>query len=118
FERGNLDIQPARELALVRPDPGHLGSGVARDHRLESRARAGRRPRRLDTARRASLSKNRHTLSTLPSHTRAPFAGILNTPGWVGVRDGFWADPLVRPRRWALRRRGSAPRGRRRSWHC
>ena len=44
LEGGELDVQPARELALLRPDPGHLGSGVARDHRLESRARAGGPP--------------------------------------------------------------------------
>ena len=43
LEGGELDVQPARELALLRPDPGHLGSGVARDHRSQSRARGGRR---------------------------------------------------------------------------
>src|SRR6185503_19981668 len=60
LEGGELDVQPARELALLRPDPGHLGSGVARDHRLESRARAGGPP-----------GRNRHTSGTSPSHTRA-----------------------------------------------
>ena len=31
-ERGELDLEPARELPLVRPDLGHGGTGVARDH--------------------------------------------------------------------------------------
>src|SRR5262249_48904598 len=31
-EHGQFDVEPARELALVRPDPGHLRSRVARDH--------------------------------------------------------------------------------------
>ena len=31
-ERGELDFQPALELALVRPDPGHGRAGVAGDH--------------------------------------------------------------------------------------
>src|SRR5262249_10305786 len=32
LERGQLDLEPAPELALVRPDTGHLRSRVARDH--------------------------------------------------------------------------------------
>ena len=32
FERRELDVEPARELALVRPDPGHGRAGVAGDH--------------------------------------------------------------------------------------
>ena len=43
FKRGQLDIEPARELALVRPDPGHGRAGVAGDHCLQSRALSGRR---------------------------------------------------------------------------
>ena len=31
-ERRQLDLEPACELALLRPDPGHLRSGVAGDH--------------------------------------------------------------------------------------
>jgi hypothetical protein len=42
LERGELDVEPARQPVFVRPDPSHHGSGVARDHRLQSRARAGR----------------------------------------------------------------------------
>ena len=32
-ERGQLDLQPARELRLLRPDPAHGRAGVAGDHR-------------------------------------------------------------------------------------
>ena len=32
-ERRQLDLEPACELALLRPDPAHLGPGVAGDHR-------------------------------------------------------------------------------------
>ena len=32
LERGELDLEPACELALLRPDPAHLGPGVAGDH--------------------------------------------------------------------------------------
>ena len=31
-ERGQLDVQPARQLALLRPDATHLRAGVAGDH--------------------------------------------------------------------------------------
>ena len=31
-ERRQLDLEPQLQLALLGPDPGHLGSGVARDH--------------------------------------------------------------------------------------
>ncbi len=39
-ERGELDVEPPREPPLVRPDPGHLRSGVAGDHSGQSRARS------------------------------------------------------------------------------
>ena len=32
-ERGQLDLEPARELRLLRPDPRHRRTGVASDHR-------------------------------------------------------------------------------------
>src|SRR3954462_12171482 len=69
LQSGELDVQPARELALLRPDPGHLGSGVARDHRLQSRAPAGGPP-----------GRNSHTFGASPLHTRAHFAGTLDLP--------------------------------------
>ena len=31
-ERRELDLEPARELPLLRPDGGHLGPRIARDH--------------------------------------------------------------------------------------
>ena len=31
-ECGQFDVQPARELALLRPDPGHGRAGVAGNH--------------------------------------------------------------------------------------
>ena len=34
---GELDVQPALEPGLVGPDPGHVGSGVASDHRGDLR---------------------------------------------------------------------------------
>ena len=40
LEGGELDVEPAREPVLVRPDPSHHGSGVARNHRLQSSGRA------------------------------------------------------------------------------
>jgi two-component system, OmpR family, response regulator RegX3 len=41
LERCELDLEPAGELALVRPDLLHGRAGVARDHRVDSRARGG-----------------------------------------------------------------------------
>src|SRR5262249_61138632 len=81
-ERSELDVQPLRELALFRPDPGHRRSGVARNHWLESRARAGGRP-----------WTKRHTLDTPASHTRANFSGTLEEPR-VGGGQG-WVPPLA-----------------------
>ena len=34
IERRQLDLEPALELVLLRPDPGHGRSGVARDHEI------------------------------------------------------------------------------------
>jgi two-component system, OmpR family, response regulator RegX3 len=42
LERGQLDLEPPGELALVRPDVLHGRAGVARDHRFDSRAPGGR----------------------------------------------------------------------------
>ena len=39
-ERGELDLEPARELALLRPDPAHLRAGVAGDHPGQCRSAA------------------------------------------------------------------------------
>ena len=36
--RGQLDLEPGPQLALVRPDPGHGRAGVAGDHCIQSRA--------------------------------------------------------------------------------
>src|SRR5579884_2055351 len=47
--RGELDLEPRGELALVRPDPGHGRTGVARDHRSQSRAPRGRRSTASET---------------------------------------------------------------------
>ena len=33
--RGELDLEPARQLALVRPDAGHCRTGVARNHWID-----------------------------------------------------------------------------------
>ena len=41
LECRQLDVEPAPELALVRPDPRHGRSGVARNHRYDSRLRGG-----------------------------------------------------------------------------
>ena len=41
--RGELDLEPGPQLALVRPDPGHGRAGVAGDHCLQSRALPRRR---------------------------------------------------------------------------
>jgi two-component system, OmpR family, response regulator RegX3 len=46
-QRSQLDLEPAGEPALVRPDSLHGRAGVARDHRLDSRARGGRPERKL-----------------------------------------------------------------------
>ena len=43
-ECGELHFEPARELALLRPDPGHLRAAVAGDHYEESRAGSGGHP--------------------------------------------------------------------------
>ena len=42
-ERGQLHVEPARQLALFRPDPAHLRTGVAGDHLEQSRAGSGER---------------------------------------------------------------------------
>ena len=41
-ERRQLDLEPAVELALLRPDPAHLRAGVAGDHPGQCRAGSGR----------------------------------------------------------------------------
>ena len=42
LECRQLDVEPTPELVLVRPDPRHRRSGVARNHWFDSRLRAGR----------------------------------------------------------------------------
>ena len=42
IERCELHLEPALELALLRPDSGHGRSGVAGDHRSDSRYGSGR----------------------------------------------------------------------------
>ena len=79
-ERGELDLEPARELALVRPDPGHRGAGVARDHRSESRASAGG-------------GRDRFSSRHVPSPTRAPDQAPSRSPGgwgWDGSGSAGW----------------------------
>ena len=41
LQRGELDLQPARQPRLVRPDRRHGRAGVARNHLSESTARSG-----------------------------------------------------------------------------
>ena len=41
LERGQLDLEQAREPALLRPDALHVRAGIAGDHRGKSRERAG-----------------------------------------------------------------------------
>jgi hypothetical protein len=43
-EGGELHLEPARELPLLRPDRVHGRPGVALDHRADSRRGSGRRP--------------------------------------------------------------------------
>src|SRR6266576_2986797 len=50
FERSDLDLQPPRELALLRPDPGHRRAGVAPNHLADSREPIGPRIRAASTA--------------------------------------------------------------------
>ena len=40
-QRGELDLEPACEPALVRPDRGHGRARIAGDHRCQSRDRSG-----------------------------------------------------------------------------
>ena len=42
--RGQLDLEPGPQLALVRPDAGHGRAGVAGDHWTQSRDRRGLPP--------------------------------------------------------------------------
>src|SRR4029450_12580855 len=42
LERRQLDVEPARERALVRPDPGHGRAGAAGDHYGDSKIGRGR----------------------------------------------------------------------------
>jgi hypothetical protein len=69
FQCRELHVEPPHELAPFRPDLSHRRSGVARDHRLQSRARGGRRP----------WTKS-HTSATPTSHTRATLSGTLEEP--------------------------------------
>ena len=41
LQRGQLHLEPARQLRLVRPDPGHGRTGVPRDHGADSRDDTG-----------------------------------------------------------------------------
>src|SRR5439155_23716752 len=57
-DRGELDLEPALEPALVRPDPGHGRAGVTRDHCFDCRdGRCGYPPpwARIRAARMAAL---------------------------------------------------------------
>ena len=47
-EGRQFDLEPARQLALLRPDPAHLRTGVAGDHSGQSRAGSGGRRERED----------------------------------------------------------------------
>src|SRR4029077_19062982 len=64
FERSELDLEPARELALVRPDPGHLRARVARNHWADSREAVGPRIRAARTAAFFALSTPTHATGT------------------------------------------------------
>src|SRR3954449_2356088 len=64
LERSELDLEPARELALVRPDPGHLRARVARDHWADSRDTVGPRIRAARTAAFFALSTPTHATGT------------------------------------------------------
>ena len=46
---GELDVEPELELALVRPDPRHGRSGVARDHRRKCSDVSGGHPLQIGT---------------------------------------------------------------------
>src|SRR6266550_7485394 len=56
IERSDLDLQPPRELALLRPDPGHRRAGVAPNHCADSREPIGPRIRAASTAAFLALS--------------------------------------------------------------
>ena len=44
IERSELDLEPSLELALLRPDPGHGRTGVARNHCFDSSVPPGDAP--------------------------------------------------------------------------
>src|SRR3954447_6350760 len=66
LECRELDVAPPRELALVRPDPGHGRAGVARDHEaiLKSGQADGPRIRAARTAAFFALSTPTHATGT------------------------------------------------------
>ena len=73
-ERGELDLEPGRELPLVRPHLGHGRTGVAGDHSADRSERPGR-PERL---RREFLWTGSDAPRILAASTAAFFA--LSTP--------------------------------------
>ena len=62
--RRQLDLEPGRELALVRPDAGHGRAGVAGDHLPQCRAGAGQARRMRSASAAALLALSTPTVAT------------------------------------------------------
>ena len=65
-ERRDFHLEPGRQPALVRPDPGHGRARVAGDHQSQSRARPGRRSSRTVATRPPPRGECRPGEMTIP----------------------------------------------------
>src|SRR5204862_6143911 len=63
-ERCQLHVEPAREPALLRPDPGHGRAGVPGDHRGQSRGGSGYAPRMRAASTAAFFALSTPTVAT------------------------------------------------------
>src|SRR5689334_16175928 len=88
-ERGELHVEPARELALLRPDPTHLRAGVAGDHLGQCSGRPGELEGAPESTRDAGQEGGETSARIRAASTAAFFA--LSTPTVAtGTPGGIW----------------------------
>src|SRR5438445_4253713 len=77
---GELDLEPGREPALVRPDPGHGRAGIARDHWRQSRAGPGQ-----------PCGRAQFYAFRMRTASAAAFRALSTPTAATGTPGGIWA---------------------------